>query len=418
MYITPNLGEIDLKISIVLAVPVALPTPIRLIRYAGILSKNHEVTVILPKIYRQSHYITEDKLFRRLQSFQKTIKDESKHKGYQIVFSSFLALPTVPPSEYFKLLRRNFFHIPKGDIIHFVTPSLNVIPSMISKYLNGSKTLFEIEDLVSAIEHPPPFKRLKKLYAWFVERSLPFRVDSNVVCTFELKRWLESMGVPTHKIFRIPIATLTEMFQNGNPNRIRAKFEFTEKLIVYTGMFMSLKFGDFDILISAMKKILQKRQDVKLLVIGEGKERFKAEMMVDKRGLTENIIFVGYFLQKDLVDALSAADVLVLPMRDNLINRLRFPTKLCEYLATGRPTVASAVGEVKRIITHGKDGLLCKPGDPESMAECILKVLNDDELAHSLGKEARITSEKYNIKRVASLLEDVYKATLHKSITP
>lgn len=391
-----------------------MPTPIRLIRYATTLSNNHEVTIVLPEIYRRSHYVNDDKHYHRLRLVQKSILNESQSKGYQIVFSPFLALPSVAPSEYIKLLRRGFFHIPEGDIVHFVTPALNVIPSMISKYLRGCKTVFEIEDLVSAIEHPPPFTHLKKIYAWLIERTLPSHVDAITVCSHDIKRWLESMGVPSHKIVYIPVATLTEKFQKGNPKTIRIKFELTEKLIVYTGVFMSLKFGDFDILVSAMQKVLQKRQDVKLLVIGGGKDLSNAQKLVNRKGITENVIFTGYVPQNDLIDGLSAADVLVLPMRDNLMNRLRFPIKLCEYLATGRPIVAGAVGEVKRVITNGKNGLLCKPGDPASMAECILKVLNNEKLAQSLGIEARITSEKYDIKNVVSLLEGVYKTILRE----
>lgn len=84
------------------------------------------------------------------------------------------------------------------------------------------------------------------------------------------------------------------------------------------------------------------------------------------------------------------------------------PLKIVEYLASGKAIVASQVGEVSNMI--GEAGILTPPGDTRSLADGIIKVLEDYELRRNLGRLARQRAEKeYNWTVTAENLLDAYQ---------
>lgn len=92
---------------------------------------------------------------------------------------------------------------------------------------------------------------------------------------------------------------------------------------------------------------------------------------------------------------LLAADILVIPRPNNLVNKLSFPSKLMEYLASGRPVVASATSDTFRIIENGKNGLLYRPDDKDGFIEMVLSLL-DPEYRKTLGINSLITARKFS----------------------
>ena len=71
-----------------------------------------------------------------------------------------------------------------------------------------------------------------------------------------------------------------------------------------------------------------------------------------------------------------------------------FGLVLVEAMAAGRPVVASAVGPIPEIVVDGVTGLLVPPGDPAALAEAIIRVLQDPELASAMGRAGRARVER------------------------
>lgn len=89
---------------------------------------------------------------------------------------------------------------------------------------------------------------------------------------------------------------------------------------------------------------------------------------------------------------LAACDVLIIPRLDDRVSRVSFASKLPEYMAMGKPVIASATSDAHRIIADGKNGLIFTPGDIDGFIACAL-ALKDSETRSRIGAQARMVAE-------------------------
>ncbi|MFB3816901.1 MAG: glycosyltransferase [Candidatus Methylomirabilales bacterium] len=135
------------------------------------------------------------------------------------------------------------------------------------------------------------------------------------------------------------------------------------------------------ILIDAVAAISRTLPDIVLLLVGDGPMRPGLEARARAAGMAA--VFAG---QVDRVGpALAAMDVkaLLSPSREGL------SLALLEAMAAGKPLVAARVGGIAEVVQDGVNGLLCDPGDAETAARCLLRVLTDPPLAARLGAAGR-----------------------------
>lgn len=130
--------------------------------------------------------------------------------------------------------------------------------------------------------------------------------------------------------------------------------------------------------------------DVSALLIGDGGERQRCQSLVDELGLADRVEFTGPLPHADAVSRLSGCDVLASP-HVPMPQRPFFgsPTKIFEYMAIGRPIVASALEQISEILEHGRTAVLVEPADVASLARGILDVLERPDRGRALGDEAR-----------------------------
>lgn len=117
--------------------------------------------------------------------------------------------------------------------------------------------------------------------------------------------------------------------------------------------------------------------------------------MVREQRLEGRIELAGYLSRSDLLLRYSRAIALVIPLFDDIRSRARFPTKIGEYLASGRPIVTTNVGEVARYFVDRENAYVCAPGNPNSYGRKIIEVLNNSEESIRVGVEGRQTAEKH-----------------------
>jgi glycosyltransferase involved in cell wall biosynthesis len=98
---------------------------------------------------------------------------------------------------------------------------------------------------------------------------------------------------------------------------------------------------------------------------------------------------------------IESADVCVLPLTDTVENyNYTLPIKLFEYLALGRPTVASNLVGVRQVITDRENGILIRPDDADAMAKAVTELARDPDLKQRLEQNARASIEQYDWTRV------------------
>lgn len=120
--------------------------------------------------------------------------------------------------------------------------------------------------------------------------------------------------------------------------------------------------------------------DLHLAVVGDGPVRSDLAATAHDLGVSDRVHFLGQRPHRDVVVALAAADVAVAPY-PHLDGFAFSPLKLYEYLASGRPVVASAIGQIPAALGHGRFGTLVTPGDVGQLAHALSAAVTDDDAA-------------------------------------
>lgn len=162
-----------------------------------------------------------------------------------------------------------------------------------------------------------------------------------------------------------------------------------------------------DVLINAMPIILKKFPDTLLFIAGEGKMEAKLKQQVVDMNLEGHVHFAPVFNPSGRI--LSLFNIFVMPSLDE-----GFGLSGMEAQVVGLPVVASDVGGIPTFVQHEKTGLLVPPGDVAKLAEAIIRVLEDKDLARRLGRQAREFihqnfSSVVMADRTLAMYEDVLK---------
>lgn len=164
--------------------------------------------------------------------------------------------------------------------------------------------------------------------------------------------------------------------------------------------------GTFDrwhgapVLVDAVAKLLEERPALRTslacLMIGDGPEYGKVRRRVAQQGLETVIHLTGRIAQEDGPGHLAACDILASPHVPNADGSAFFgsPTKLFEYLAMGRPVVASRLGQLGEVLEDRQTALLVRPGDAGSLAEALGRLVDDASLRSRLGAAGRAQAER------------------------
>jgi glycosyltransferase involved in cell wall biosynthesis len=127
--------------------------------------------------------------------------------------------------------------------------------------------------------------------------------------------------------------------------------------------------------------------------------------IVDKSKIENHVRFLGF--RKDIPEILAASDVLV----HTSIQPEPFGLVILEGMAAGKPVIATDAGGPAEIIRNGQDGFLVPPADSQALADNVIRLLKDSQLAADIGRNARIRSMDFSIEAcmrdVESLLEQL-----------
>jgi glycosyltransferase involved in cell wall biosynthesis len=163
---------------------------------------------------------------------------------------------------------------------------------------------------------------------------------------------------------------------------------------------------DLELVIRAFCVVQARLPTARLVLVGPPHKA--ARELVQQLGLEHAVIDVGAQPFAAVESYLGAADVLLMPMSNNLMNRARGPIKLGDYMAAGRPVVANPVGDMVDAF-HADDIGLLAPDSPEGYGEAIAQLLADPSRCQRLGANARRAAEKrYAWSLYAPQLEAVY----------
>jgi glycosyltransferase involved in cell wall biosynthesis len=212
-----------------------------------------------------------------------------------------------------------------------------------------------------------------------------------------IKRQLvEGHGIDPAKIEVIGSAVDLEKFK---PPRDRTKFRREigigdeAPLIGNVGMIRPDK-GQLE-LVKSVPLVLEKCPDARFVIVGQGtgilKRGINVRNAIDRAGLAHKIIMAGYHW--DTPNVYAACDMIVIAS----LRTEASPIVLREAFASGRPMIATKVGDIPEILRHRENGLLIEPGNTQALASAILEFISDPELAAYCGANGlRYASEHFS----------------------
>lgn len=131
-------------------------------------------------------------------------------------------------------------------------------------------------------------------------------------------------------------------------------------------------------------------EDVRLVLVGDGPRRAQCEDLARRWGVSERITWCGSLPHDEALGVLSRCDVLLSPhVWNDSGSFFGSPTKLFEYMALGRPVVASRLEQIGEILQDGVTAVLTEPGDPADLARGVAQVLAMPDRGAALGAVAR-----------------------------
>ncbi len=298
----------------------------------------------------------------------------------------------------------------KFDIIHGFDHKPNVyFPSLFGRLIHKGTILFSDwadwwgKGGINSMGRIKPETIIEE----FLEEDIRKRADGVTVTSKALEKRAKNLGIDNEKIFYVPSGCFTEKIK---PLPAEKKEEYKKKFNIEQNkkimMFIGRGQADLGIIIDSFEIVREKVENCLFIIVGPLEKRYETKIYKSK--FNKDIVITGAVDFKTVVEYSVIADVYMMPLSDNPANQGRGPIKIGDYLAGGKPIIANPVGDIKEWIEKYQCGLLANY-DAEDMAECILKVFNDEKLAERLGENARYVAENIlSWKNVTDELEKIY----------
>ncbi|HEV8493748.1 MAG TPA: N-acetyl-alpha-D-glucosaminyl L-malate synthase BshA [Candidatus Angelobacter sp.] len=179
-----------------------------------------------------------------------------------------------------------------------------------------------------------------------------------------------------------------------------------ERILVHVSNFRPVKrLGD---VIEIFDRV-QKKVPSRLLLMGDGPERSRAEWLVNQKGLRSRVEFLG---KVDRVyEKLSIADLMLVPSEMESFGLSALEAMACEV-----PAIATSVGGVPEVVEHERSGYLAEVGDVETMARYAIDILSDEKRLREMGKVARWEAQtRFCSTRIIPEYEKFYERVLERA---
>ena len=250
------------------------------------------------------------------------------------------------------------------------------------KNLKGVLSVVEHSELRSAITDGKWYKRYIEL---FLENMSLYKFSGQVLAS----RYLEEVFQKKLRTFKIkrpllysPYAYNKEILQMPSTNAIdnlRATYG-GKKVILYMGT-LSLNYGFLDI-IKAVEILTQKRTDVVLLIMGNGRHKSIGKEYINEQKLHNTVKFLGYIAEEELSLYFGMANAFVSPINNTIQDRARCPSKLFMYLAFKRPVITCKVGEAASLFKD--NGYYYQPGNTQQLSQVMAEAIDSNLLKHDV----------------------------------
>ena len=244
---------------------------------------------------------------------------------------------------------------------------------------------------------------LVTLYGW-ADRIVLRHYSAVVAVSHEVKQRLLNSGVAQNKIHSVQNGIDLRPFE-GAPPSLRSSSSSGDPLLVGLVGRLSVEKG-VDIFLHAAAIVLATFPSTRFVIVGEGPDKQKLATLIETLNLQDSVSMLGH--RDDMPSVYASLDIAVSSSRQEGL-----PMAILEGMASSRPWIATAVGEVPTVILDDVTGVLVAPNDIESLSSALIALLQDPERRNRLGREAHMLVEKqFSAQRMSEDYLNIYEECL------
>jgi glycosyltransferase involved in cell wall biosynthesis len=292
-----------------------------------------------------------------------------------------------------------FFVTSKPDVIFVYHPPLTIgLPAFVLSRLWGVPFVYQIQDMWPETLRATGMMKNARLLRWVgrFARWIYKKAHTILVISPGFRRNLIDKGVPEPKI-----RVVSNWIDTGVYKAIDCDHELAEKLGLYErfNIMYAGNMGEAQGLETVLEAaaLLSDIQAVQFVLFGEGTALPRLKRFVEEKDL-KNVRFMGRYPHQTMPSLYALADILLVHLKDDPLFRITIPSKTLAYLASGKPIIVAATGDVADMINSAGAGIACPPGDPQALAESVRHLYQmTAEQRWALGERGRqIATREYD----------------------
>jgi glycosyltransferase involved in cell wall biosynthesis len=158
---------------------------------------------------------------------------------------------------------------------------------------------------------------------------------------------------------------------------------------------------------------LEKYPKIRFVIIGDDRVNVEAGFLGYLNSLASDlliqneVVFAGF--RNDINRVMNALDIVAVPSHIEAFGRV-----VVEAMAAGKPVVGTDGFGIAEIIENGKTGLLVPPKNPNTLAQALIKLLENPDLREKMGEQGSLAAERFDVVPMTKLHEETYRAVLEK----
>jgi glycosyltransferase involved in cell wall biosynthesis len=249
----------------------------------------------------------------------------------------------------------------------------------------------------------------------FLEKRVYAGADLVLPNTPQYLKYVSSLGVPASKIRLLPYPVDMTLFRPGvDPSEVRQKWglDGTEPVIVFIGTLF--EFSGLDGFLHQFPAILQEKPRARLLIVGDGPQRDKLEQIITELGLKDRVIITGFQPYQTMPQYINLATVCINTFLVTRATMDTFPSKIVQYAACGKPTVATPLRGITSLLPGEPQGVVYAD-DVAGIAQEVISLLKSPERRQQIAWSGfEFARDNFDSEKITGELEKILEEAIEQ----
>lgn len=302
-------------------------------------------------------------------------------------------------------------------VLHGVSNHINGLAAISVGRRLGIPSVYEVRGLweLTRLSRQPEFEN-SELHEMIVrlETQACREADRVIAITEALKELLVERGVASDKIDVVPNGVDITRFASaeGDGQAMRERWGIPAQAVVFGYIGSMPQYEGLDDLIQALARLHGAgHTHLYCLLVGDGDQIEGLRGQARRAGVADHAIFTGRVPHQEVTDYYAAMDIMVFPRKPQPVTEVVSPLKPFEAMALGKPVLASDVAALAEIVRDEDTGVLFRKGSIEHLGECMLRLANDTDLRHQIGKGGRAwVTENRDWRSLSQRISSIYSS--------